>query len=103
MYIILIYSIVVLFFLANFYFGKLSWSVRDSWFVRERACGEVDQSQRSAQQTSASEEKKHERSLSHSDPPAQLTDIHLALFHPYFDPRLSGKLSNPEEDGEVRI
>ncbi len=49
------------------------------------------------------QEKKHERSLSHSDPPAQLTDIHLALFHPYFDPRLSGKLSNPEEDGEVRI
>lgn len=59
--------------------------------------------QRSAQQTSASEEKKHERSLSHSDPPAQLTDTHGALFHPYFDPRLSGKLSNPEEDGEVSI
>ncbi len=49
------------------------------------------------------EENKHERSLSHSDPPAQPTAIHLALFHPYFDPRLSGKLSNPEEDGEVRI
>ncbi len=38
-----------------------------------------------------------------TDPPAQPTAIHLALFHPYFDPRLSGKLSNPEEDGEVRI
>lgn len=33
----------------------------------------------------------------------QRTAIQFALFYPYFDPRVSGKLSNLEEDGEVRI
>lgn len=104
----LFYCIIV--FLVNFYFGKLSWAVRDSWFVSVSACGEEDhQSQCSsaaaaAQQTSAwIIENKHERSLSDSALSCQRTAIQLALFYPYFDPWVSGKLSNLEEDGEVRI